>query len=93
MNDQETAARALPLAVRLLQEKTLAIAKRPCTYRLFVSTGCFPQYYVALSSLQEGCEACVGNSQAMAEILFLTLVRGRVTPCTLPDVLQTLYSC
>lgn len=91
MYDQQVRTGALSLEVMLLETKTRTVNGQPCVYDLAVSKGMHPQYYISLTLMQERCIACIGSSQALALLLFSTLVSGLVTPCSLSDVLCELH--
>ena len=72
----------------ILREKRENVARRPACYHLCRNCFALPQYYVGILYAGERAAAYLGTNKERAARVFALLVRGRVTPCTLQDVVS-----
>ena len=70
-----------------LEEETVSFGGLLLNYRLLVCGGEKSRFLVRITSGGEQMEAELGNQVTPALKLYHAIVRGRVTPCGLPDVM------
>ena len=70
-----------------LEEETVSFGGLLLNYQLLVSNGRESRFLVRITSGEEQMEAGLGNQVTSALKLYHALVRGRVTPCGLLDVM------
>ncbi len=70
-----------------LEEETVSFGGLLLNYRLLVCNGGGSRFLVRITSGEEQMEAELGNQVTPAIKLYHALVRGRVTPCGLLDVM------
>lgn len=71
-----------------LREATAHVARQSALYRFSRSDFTLPQYYVEIFYAGERAAVCLGTDKERAGQIFDLLVRGRVTPCTLCDIVE-----
>ena len=72
----------------ILREATARVARRCARYRFSRSDRALPQYYIEIEYAGERAATCLGTDGERAARIFDLLVRGRVTPCTLCDIVK-----
>ena len=70
-----------------LEEETVSFGGLLLNYQLLVCNGGESRFCVRITSGGEQMEAELGNQVTPALKLYHAIVRGRVTPCGLPDVM------
>ena len=70
-----------------LEEETVSFGGLLLNYQLLVCNGKGSRFRVRVASGGEHMEAELGNQVTPALKLYHAIVRGRVTPCGLPDVI------
>lgn len=80
--------RVLP-RLMLLEQRTQSVAEENAAYRLYEFDFAEPQFYAEIVYAGERAVAYLGTG-AWARDCFAILVAGRVTPCTLCDIVQDL---
>ena len=71
----------------ILEEETVSFGGLLLNYQLLVYNGEGSRFRVRITSGGEQMEAELGNQVTPAIKLYHAIVRGRVTPCGLPDVM------
>lgn len=74
----------------ILEEETVAFGGMLLHYQLLVCNGDSVRFHVRVSSGDEHTEAALANQVSPALKLYHSIVRGRVTPCGLYDVVTDL---
>ena len=70
-----------------LEEETVSFGGLLLNYQLLVCNGKGARFRVRVAAGEEHMEAELGNQVTSALKLYHAIVRGRVTPCGLPDVM------
>ena len=73
-----------------LTEETVAFGGMILEYRLLVSDTSAGRFRIRISKSDERSEFVIGNDIDVAMRIYHAVVRGRVTPCALQDVLGDL---
>lgn len=71
----------------ILEEETVSFGGLLLNYQLLVCNGEESRFHVRITSGGEQMEAELGDQVTPAIKLYHAIVRGRVTPCGLPDVM------
>ena len=74
----------------ILEEETVAFGGMLLHYQLLVCNGKGARFRVRVASGDEHTEAALGDQISDALKLYRSIVRGRVTPCGLYDVISDL---
>ncbi|MBR7098986.1 MAG: hypothetical protein IKC59_06185 [Clostridia bacterium] len=72
----------------ILEEETVAFGGMLLHYQLLVCNGERGRFHIRVASGDEHTEAALGNRVSDAIKLYHSIVRGRVTPCGLSDVVS-----
>lgn len=70
-----------------LRDETVLFGGMLLRYRLLLSEGAEERFSVRISKGEEATETGVGNEISAALDCYFALLRGRVTPCALPDIM------
>ena len=73
-----------------LEEETVSFGGMLLKYQLLICNGEDTKFYIRVATGDEHMEAALGNRVDPALKLYRAIVRGRVTPCGLQDVLSDL---
>ena len=70
----------------ILEEETVTFGGMLLRYQLFVTNGSNARFIIRVATGDEQTEALLGDRVDPALKLYRAIVRGRVTPCALQDV-------
>ena len=76
-----------------LEEETVIFGGMLLTYQLLICNSSTDRFRLRIRSGEERSEVALGSRVELALRLYRTVVRGRVTPCGLPDVISELSRC
>lgn len=81
---------SIEATLRLIRKSTLIVAKKKVIYRLYEKITPSSQFFLQVIRGVEAAWGYVGQDFAQAARLFDMFVRGAITPCTVPDIMNDL---